>query len=305
MSYILTEKIKIGISACNFGTPVRYNMKGWNRVEQLDRDRTSFIWVPVCPEVAAGMGVPRETIKLVDGNGDDFWEGKARVKNRRGENVSNQIRKGSLMSLDIILSSGCEAFIFQEGSPTCGVYRTTLKNQRLGKPPGVFGSLLMKEEIFLIPAEDLDSPIKWWDWRRRLHAFVWLKRKEITSQKELYDVWHHFKFLCQEVDKNYATQLGKKIADMKGFDEEVIKDWKSETLALLRRPSTFRRIAGTMEKHWAHYNKHFEGKEEKIPTFDDDVSKAKIVEQLNEMEKRAFLEDYGFGGVPVIFRGER
>lgn len=305
MSYILTEKITIGISACNFGTPVRYNMKGWNRVEHLDREKASFIWVPICPEIIAGMGVPRDTIKLVDGNGDDFWEGNARMKNRRGHDVSQSIKQGSLASLEVLKSSGCEAFVFQEGSPTCGVYRTTLKNKRLGKPPGVFGSLLLKEDIFLIPAEDLDSPVKWWDWRRRLHAFVWLKRKDIVSKQDLYDIWHHFKFLCQEVDKEYATQLGEKIANMKGLDTNLISEWKKETLLLLRQPSNFRRIVGVMKKHWAHYNKHFDGKNAPIPALDDAVGKLKFVEQLYEMEKRAFLEGYGFAGVPVMFRGER
>lgn len=305
MSLLITEKITIGISACNFGTPVRYNMKGWNRVEHLDRDKSSFIWVPVCPEVTAGMGVPRETIKLVNGNGNDFWEGNARMKNRRGKDVSEQIRSGSLMSLEILKSSGCEAFIFQEGSPTCGIYRTTLKNKRLGKPPGVFGSLVEKEELFLIPAEDLDSAVKWWDWRRRLHAFVWLKRKNIETKKELYDIWHQFKFLCQEVDKEYSTVLGSQIANMKGFDTELIENWKSETLLLLRRPSSFRKIVGVMQKHWAHYNKHFEGKLEPMPCLEDEVSKTKFVDQLHEMEKRAFVEGYAFTGVPVIFRGER
>lgn len=305
MSYIVKEKIKIGISACNFGTPVRYNMKGWNRVAQLDREKSSFIWVPVCPEINAGMGTPRETIKLVNGNGDDFWDGNARVKSRSGQDVSEQIRHGALSSFDLIKSSGCEAFVFQEGSPTCGVYRTTLKNKRLGKPPGVFGSLLMKEEIFLIPAEDLDSPIKWWDWRRRLHAFVWLKRKNIESKQELYDIWHNFKFLCQEVNIEHARKIGEKIAKMKGFDPQIIAEWKTETLRLLRQPSTFRKIVGIMTKHWGHYNKHFDGKTEKIPSIDDEVGKAKFVEQINEMEKRAFLEGYGFAGTPVIFRGER
>lgn len=280
-------------------------MKGWNRVEQLDREKSSFIWVPVCPEISSGMGVPRDTIKLIEGNGDDFWEGKARVKSRSGKDVSEDIRKGSLRSLETIMDSGCEAFVFQEGSPTCGVYRTTLKNQRLGKPPGVFGSLLLKEDIFLIPAEDLASPVKWWDWRRRLHAFVWLKRQEISSKQELYDIWHQFKFLCQEVDTEYAKEMGAKIANMKGFDSTLIAEWKSETLKLLRQPSTFRKIFGIMTKHWGHYNKHFEGKTEKIPSLDDEVAKAKFVAQLNEMEKRAFIEGYGFAGVPVIFRGER
>lgn len=305
MPYFLREKIRVAVSACNMGTPVRYNMKGWNRLEKLDREKTSFFWVPICPEVNAGLGVPRETIKLVDGNGEDFWEGKARVKNKKGVNVTEQIREGNLMSMEVVKRSGCEAFVFQEGSPTCGIYRTTLKNQRLGKPPGTFGALALREDLFLIPAQDLESPIKWWDWRRRLHAFCWLKREEITDKKQLYEIWHSFKFICQEVSVEEANAIGRSLANMEKFEENFVENWRREVLLLLRKPSNFRRIVSIMEKHWAHYNKHFFDKSAPLPPLEDEVSKAKFVDQLRELEKRAVLEGYDFAGVPVVFRGER
>lgn len=89
--------------------------------------------------------------------------------------------------------------------PVCPEVMSGL-NKRLGKPPGTFGSLLLKENLFLIPAQDLESPIKWWDWRRRLHAFAWLKRKEIKNKKELYEIWHNFKFLCREINRKEADE---------------------------------------------------------------------------------------------------
>jgi len=161
VAQILEEKIRVGISACNFGAKVRWNRKGWDRIAPLGRERDDFIWTPICPEVNSGLGVTRPPIRLIGGNGDELWTGEAGVKNRNGEDVSAQIKKGLLDSLEILHRAGIEAFVFMEGSPTCGVYRTTLKNKRLGKPPGAFGSLLLREDYFLIPAEDLDSPIKW------------------------------------------------------------------------------------------------------------------------------------------------
>jgi len=167
MAELLAEKIKVGISACNFGAKVRWNRKGWDRIAPLEREKDNFIWTPICPEVNSGFGVTRPPIRLVGGNGDEVWTGEAGVKNRIGEDVTEQIRQGLQASLEILHRAGVEAFVFMEGSPTCGVYRTTLRNKRLGKPPGVFGSLLLREDYFLIPAEDLDSPIKWYNLRRR------------------------------------------------------------------------------------------------------------------------------------------
>ena len=162
----------------------------------------------MCPEVQSGLGVPRVSISLRGGNGDDFWEGNAHIKNRDGLLLDDKIKKGSLLCYDQLKEENIDVFIFMEGSPSCGVYRTSLKGQRMGKPPGIFGSLLLKEQIFLIPAVDLQSPIKWWDWRRRMYAYVWLKYKNFSKINELYDAWHIVKFLCQEINFHIPSMIG-------------------------------------------------------------------------------------------------
>lgn len=304
---ILEEKIRVGISACHYGAKVRWNGHGWDTVQQLGREKDAFIWMPVCPEVNAGFGVHRPTIKLSGGNGDDVWAGKAKVKNRYGRDVTQELKDGVNMSMEILKHANVEAFVFMEGSPTCGVYRTTLKNKRLGKPPGVFGSKLLDEAYFLIPALDLQSPVKWWDWRRRLHAFAWLKRKEINSKKDLYDTWHLLKFLCQEIDRPLSDDIGKALANApKKLTKEFIHNWKTEVLYLLRRPSTLKRIYGFMQKHWAFYKKHVD---ENLPEFEevfyDTLGKHKIVEQLQHLEVECFKQGVEFGGVPVMYRDKR
>lgn len=322
MPYILSEKIRVGVSACNAGARVRWNRAGWDRLKSLDRELSNFIWTPVCPETMAGLGVPRDPIRLSGGNGDDFWAGNADIKNRGGRNVSADMRTGVQVCLDTIRRAGAEAFIFMEGSPTCGVYRTTLKNKRLGKPPGAFGSLLLQEDLFLIPAVDMESPVKWWDWRRRLHAFCWLKRQELTGKQQLYDIWHNFKFLCQEIDDRDAREIGSVLAGMpKRFETTFAEEWRKRVLYLLRRPSSIERISAVMRKHFAYYRKHVAGEAE---TADEagsedghggptelprpphpEMSRHKFVAELLEMEKRAVREDFLFGGTPVIFRGGR
>lgn len=303
MAQIIKERIRVGISTCNFGARVRWNRKGWDRVAPLEREKDSFIWTPICPEVNSGLGVTRPPIRLVGGNGDDIWTGQATMKNRAGVDVTEQIRQGLNVSLDILRQADIEAFVFMEGSPTCGVYRTTLKNKRLGKPPGAFGSLLLREDFFLIPAEDLESPIKWWDWRRRLHAFVWLKRQDLSGKKQIYDIWHMLKFMCQEVSRKGADEIGRSLAAMpKRFSRQFAETWRKRVLELLRLPSTYGRIHSVMEKHYAHYRKHFnsDARDVKVPR--SNIAKRAFVKELHEMEKRAVSEGYDFGGAPVIFR---
>ena len=63
------EKIKIGISSCLLGEKVRYD--GGHKWDRYVTDTLGqyFEWVPVCPEVAYGLPIPREAMHLV-GNPD-------------------------------------------------------------------------------------------------------------------------------------------------------------------------------------------------------------------------------------------
>jgi uncharacterized protein YbbK (DUF523 family) len=306
MPILIHEKIRVGVSACNAGARIRWNRAGWDRIGALNREMSSFVWTPVCPEVMSGLGVPRDPVRISGGSGKDLWKGTARMKNRSGEDLTENIRAGCRDCLEALKRAQVEAFVFMEGSPSCGVYRTTLKNKRLGNPPGVFGALLLEEDLFLIPALDLESPIKWWDWRRRLHAFCWLKRLEISSKEEMYTAWHHLKFLCQEVDLSEARRIGAWLAGLpKRFSREKAREWQSATLRLLRKPSTFTRITAVMQKHFAHYRKHFNPKAAEINAPAKELSKYKFVEELLTMEKRAVIEGYDFEGAPVLFREKR
>ena len=304
--YKFEEKIKIGISACNFGAKVRWNRKGWDRLDFIGRERLEYVWTPVCPEVNSGMGVPRQPIRLVGGNGRDFWKGAAKIKNRQGHDVSADVSEGAKTSLSILKHADIQAFVFMEGSPTCGVYRTSLKGRRLGKPPGVFGSLMLDEGLFLIPALDLESPIKWWDWRRRLHAFIWLARQELTSKKQIYDIWYHYKFICQEADEPRARQIGRDLANLpKRFSKEIAESWRRDVLDLLRKPSTFQRIHAVMKKHYAHYRKTFGLSTDEVKLPRSTVGKHAFVDELSKMEKEAIKRGYEFVGAPIIYRPPR
>ena len=306
MARILSEQIRVGISACNFGAKVRWDRRGWDRTAPLERERDSFVWTPVCPEVTSGLGVTRPPIRLVGGNGEDFWAGRAIMKNRRGVDVTEEVKAGMRASLEVLKRAGVEAFVFMEGSPSCGVYRTTLKNRRLGKPPGAFGALLLREQFFLIPALDLESPVKWWDWRRRLHAFAWLKRQELTSKSQVYEIWHLLKFVCQEVAPKDAVEIGRRLAGMpRRFGAGFAHDWRNDVLSLLRKPSSLGRIHAVLLKHYAHYRKHFNPAAKDVKAPRTDIAKRAFVKELNEMEKRAFLEGYDFAGTPVMYRNVR
>lgn len=303
---ILHERITIGISACTMGSPVRYNAKGWDLTAGLGREKSDFKWVPVCPETMSGLGVPRDPIHLSGGTGKEVWSGLAIIKNRGGQDVTEDVKFGTLSCLETLERAKATAFIYMDGSPTCGVYRTSLKKQKRGNPPGIFGTLLLDREYFLIPASDLQSPIRWWDWRRRLLAFHWFRSLPLESKNSLYEAWYKLKFLCQELDEPWAREMGRRLADLgKQVTAEDIAAIRGEILEVLRRPSTTAKITQMLWKNYSFYRKAKGKTVDGINSPDFRRNVTTIAKELTLMERTAFEEGVFFASSPVLYREKR
>lgn len=305
-SVVITEKIRIGISSCCMGSPVRYNAKGIDVLQGIGREKADFIWCPVCPECMAGLGVPRNPVHLSGGDGNAVWKGEARVKSRGGSDVTDAMQQGCHSCLETLHRCNTVAFVYMDGSPSCGVYRTSLKNQRRGNPPGVFGAMLLEQGYFLIPSTDLQSPLKWWDWRRRLLAFHWLSSVQLETMQDVYEMWYRMKFLCQELDNTWARAMGKQLAEMSLSEHpEFIEQFRKELLEILRKPSDTKRITNSLWKHYSHYRKSRGRTVQDIHSPEFRRNMTTIAQELIRMERTAFEDDYLFGASPVIYRDAR
>lgn len=301
---VLQKKPVIGVSACCFGCAVRYNGKALDFIKGIGREKSDYTWCPVCPENAAGLGVPRDPIHLVGENGRAIWQQEGRVVSRSGRDVTAAMQAGAMESLHTLERAGARVFIYMDGSPSCGVYRTTLRKQNRGKPPGVFGALLDDHGFFLIPALDLQSPIKWWDWRRRMLAFLYLADAPLATRADLYDVWYRLKFICQELDDPWAREQGRYLAALKGpLDPETAEKFRREVGDLLRRPSTIKRITGSLWKNYSHHRKVTGRPVPEInpPTALRNVTA--IARELILMERAAAADKIMFGTSPVLYPG--
>ncbi|MGL5050970.1 MAG: DUF523 domain-containing protein [Fusobacteriaceae bacterium] len=305
MENILKRKLHLGISACMYGAKVRYNAKGWDMLGELGRERASFLWEPVCPEVMSGLGVPRSSIRLSGGNGHDFWEGKASIKNRLGENMSEMIKAGSLACQGALERAKIDAFIFMEGSPSCGVYRTSLKNKKLGNPPGVFGALLLENMYFLIPAQDLFSPIKWWDWRRRLTTFVWVKEHKLEELEDLKKIWHIVRLLCSELDSEFSTKFAGKLAKISVENSEELNIMRSELLSLLRKPTDVEKLKVGLWKNYCHMKDYDNIEVPDVLPPEALRSHTHLSGELTHVEIEAKKKGLFFGSSPILYLGDR
>ena len=87
---------KILISACLAGDLVRYDGKFVPLTDELlCKWSRRGLFVKVCPEVSGGLKIPRLPAQIVNGNGQDVLEGKAKVVDIEGHDVTIYFLKGA------------------------------------------------------------------------------------------------------------------------------------------------------------------------------------------------------------------
>lgn len=114
MSTQALEKIRIGVSACLVGERVRYDGDHKRDAFIAETLGAAFELVPVCPEVAIGMGVPRPPVRLVG----DPQRPRAVVVDDPGLDVTAPLTAfGRRMAVEL---DDIGAYVFKSRSPSCG-----------------------------------------------------------------------------------------------------------------------------------------------------------------------------------------
>jgi hypothetical protein len=247
------------------------------------------------------------------GTGQEVLAGRARVADRRGRDVTEEIVAGCADAIASLERAGVEAFIAKESSPTCGLHKARVGKRRTETSggSGVFGAMLLDRGWFLIPDEGLANPLLWWDWRRRLHAWLWLKRIELERSRDLYDAWHVLKFVVQETNRPFADEIGRRLAALpRSASVEELGLVRADVLDALRTPSTRPRIRAALWKTYAHARKRgslagVDTHDLVVTSPDDRASVDEIARELILMERVSFENDLLFGTSPVIRRDAR
>jgi uncharacterized protein YbgA (DUF1722 family)/uncharacterized protein YbbK (DUF523 family) len=148
----MTDKIRIGISSCLLGAMVRYD--GGHQLDRYLRDTLGawFEYVPVCPEVELGLPTPRETLRLVEGDG-----GPRLVFSRSGEDITERMQAWAAKRVRELEQEQLCGFIFKAKSPSSGMERVKLYD-RNGVPAkkgvGLFAGAFMEHFPWLPVEED-------------------------------------------------------------------------------------------------------------------------------------------------------
>ena len=111
--------IRLGVSSCLLGQEVRFN-GGHVRDDLLLSTLGHYVqWVPVCPEVEVGMGIPRENIRLVGES-----ENPRLVAPKSGTDYTEVMKEWSSGRLEELKDECLHGYILKKDSPSCGLFRT-------------------------------------------------------------------------------------------------------------------------------------------------------------------------------------
>lgn len=145
------RKLRLGISACLLGRPVRYDGRDKLDAQLAGIPADEVEWVPVCPEVEFGLPVPREPIRL-EGNpaAPELRSVQTRRKLTAAMREFCRRRVRELGPLD--------GFVFKRNSPSCGrnvpVYAAD--GSVAGYAPGFFAAA-WKELHPALPAAEAEE----------------------------------------------------------------------------------------------------------------------------------------------------
>ena len=143
------------VSACLLGLPTRYDGKAKRSQDVLDYlQRENLTPIPVCPEQLAGMTTPRDKTFFQSGDGRAVLAGNGEAVSENGRSMNAIFCRGAKMTLEIARLSGCRRALLKEGSPSCGVHRVYLGEDKVAGV-GVTSALLMNSDLEVISEEDL------------------------------------------------------------------------------------------------------------------------------------------------------
>src|SRR5262245_55545062 len=112
------EKIRLGVSACLLGEPVRFD-GGHKRDPFLVDTLGPFVeWVAVCPEVEIGLSTPRDTLRLVGER-----DAPRLVVEKTGRDLTECMRRYARDKVQQLAALDLHGYVLKRASPSCGCFR--------------------------------------------------------------------------------------------------------------------------------------------------------------------------------------
>ncbi|MBC9249627.1 hypothetical protein A9179_05000 [Pseudomonas alcaligenes] len=241
MHTVAPHKPRLAISACLLGAEVRYN--GGHKASRLCRETLAehFEFVPLCPEVAIGLGVPREPIRLVG----DPQAPRAVATRDHQRDVSQALTDyGTQMAGELDDICG---YIFMQQSPSCGLQRVKVY-QANGTPAastgrGLYSAAFCRLRPDLPVEEDgrLNDPVLRENFLTRVYAYAEWQRLLASglSRRAITDFHARYKYQLMAHNPLQYQALGRLLGELGRHDPaELGPRYFSQLMTALQKCAT-------------------------------------------------------------------
>ena len=276
--------VRIGISSCLLGEHVRFDGNHKRDAFLVEVFGRHVTWVPVCPEVEMGLGVPRETMRL-ERHGQEI----RLVTPKTGADHTDRLRTFAAQRLAALSQERLCGYILKKDSPSCGMervrlYPSTGVPDRSGQ--GLFAAALMQRFPHLPVEEEgrLQDPRLRENFIARVFAYQ--RWGQMAGQKitrtGLQQFHAQHKFLLVAHSHIGTQRVGRLLAHPEQFPDE--QAWAAAYLdgftEVMRRPPTRRGHTNVLQHLAGYVSDHLDRDER---------------EELTEM-----IEQYRRGFLPLI-----
>ncbi|RST60267.1 DUF523 domain-containing protein [Siminovitchia terrae] len=146
------------VSSCLAGLEVRYDGRHslHDKIKKLVGENKA---ITICPELSGGFSTPREPAEITGGDGYDVLDGKAKVIDRSGREVTDLYMKGAHATLKLAKEIKASLVVLKENSPSCGssmIYDGEFNGNKIAGD-GVTSALLKRNGFRVISEEQLDE----------------------------------------------------------------------------------------------------------------------------------------------------
>jgi uncharacterized protein YbgA (DUF1722 family)/uncharacterized protein YbbK (DUF523 family) len=274
--------IRIGVSTCLLGEHVRFD-GGHKRDPFLVETFGRYVeWVPVCPEVEAGLGVPRESMHL------RRIEDQVRlVTTKTGIDHTDTMCRYAARRLTALGTHELCGYVLKKNSPSCGMERVKIygRSGPVASGRGLFAAALL-ETFPHLPVEEegrLSDPRLRENFVERVFAYRRLRSlfggRWTIGRVVAFHTAHKLQLLAHS-PRLYA-ELGRLVAGAKTLARPALRaSYEAQFMTALEVMATPRRHVNVLQHMLGYFTDALDG-----------AARRELVE---------LIEDYGRGMVPLV-----
>ncbi len=232
--------LRIGVSSCLLGHQVRFD--GGHKHDRFLTDTVGqyFEWVPVCPEMEIGLGIPRPTLRL-----ERYADGLHMIMPKTSEDHTDAMRRYARRRVEELAGEDLSGYVLKSRSPSCGMERVKVYPRDGSGGGAKNGQGLFAEALLgrlpLLPIEEegrINDPRIRENWITRVFAYrrlqeLWKARWTIGDLVAFHTA--HKYLLLAHSQKDYRA-LGPLVAAARQVPREELRTaYETRFMAALKR----------------------------------------------------------------------